>query len=43
MLGVSRDLKSGNSVGREGKETCLEKGAREVSNKWVRGWSKGVS
>ena len=35
-------LGSGKRVGRESKENCLEKGVREVSNRQVRGWSKGM-
>ena len=40
QLGTS--LGSGSRVGRELRENCLEKGVREVSNREVRGWSKGM-
>lgn len=36
------DLERGNRVGSGVRESCLEKGAKEVSNRWVRGWSMGM-
>lgn len=32
---MSRDLERVSRVGREGKESCLENGAKEVRKRWV--------
>lgn len=44
---MRRDLERGNRVGREGEESCLEKGAKEVRNRRVearaRSWEEAPS